>query len=522
MGKGVFQKKNGTFVQFTTREGLTDNLVPSIYRDNQGNLWFSTFAGVSVRHNDGTIKSFTSRDGLSGKVVNNIYEDKSQNIWIAADQGVTFLEKGKITKPNIKYYLNGIPTVSIYKDPSTAKGEGPVFWISTDGAGLKRLRLKDGMIQSYTVEQGMVTNSIYQFFEDRGNFWLTSSSGLLRVSKKELNLLAKGEISMINCTSFGKAEGMQSTEFHNELSRHSALQTRDGELWFVTKKGISILNPGKIYVNKIQPPVVIESIFFDQQSISPQQDANAKPFKGITNFNFHFTALSFLSPEKIKFQYRLEGFDKEWKYLPPGSKRVVHYQNLEPGTYTFKVIACNADGICNQTGDSITFTLNPFFYQTLVFKIIILLILAALLAASVYIYKKLPFGKKKKPRVSSLAPHFAEDCIKKLNHLVEVEKVFRDEKISIRSLAEKLSIPHYQLSLVLNEKLNHTFTDYINYYRIEEAKSILASDRTEEMNVSTVAHKVGFNNMTTFYKAFKKFTGMTPKQYKKEIKKKKI
>jgi ligand-binding sensor domain-containing protein/AraC-like DNA-binding protein len=552
IGKGVFQKKDGTFVQFTTREGLADNLVTSIYRDSQDNLWLSTFAGVSVRYHDSTIKSFTSREGLSGKVVNNIYEDKSKNIWITADQGVTFLEKGKIIKANIKYYLNGIPTVSIYEDPSPGKGEGPIFWISTDGAGLIRLRLKDDNFYSYTAEQGMTTNLIYQFFEEEGNFWLMSSNGILRISKKKLNLLAKGGAGRINCISFGKADGMQSTEFHSELSHHSALQTKDGELWFVTKKGISILNPKKIRINTIPPPVVIESVFFDQQSISRHQDANVKPFKGITNFSFQFTAPSFLSPEKIKFQYQLEGFDKDWIYLPPGSERIVHYQNLKPGTYTFKVIACNSDRIWNQTGDSVTFTLKPFFYQTFVFKIVVFLLVVFLLVSAVYFYKKrsvkvktnleepekkgesenkdiyqdtpqecdLVREHKKKPKYesSNLTPEFARECERKLKHLMEVEKIYRDENISLQSLAKKIGTKPYKLSQILNERMNRGFYDFINYYRIEEAKRILKSPGSEMLKMPVVAGEVGFNTTAAFYKIFKKHTGMTPNQFKEEFK----
>jgi len=511
IGKGVFQKRNGAFAQFTTSEGLADNLVTSIYRDSRGNLWFGTFAGVNIlRSNGNDIDTFTTRQDLEGKIVRNIYEDHSQNIWIATDEGVTCLEKDK----TLKYYFEGIPTVSVYEDPSPPKGEGPIIWISTNGAGLKRLRFKEGKFYSYTVEQGMATNSIYQFFEEQGNFWLMSNKGILRVSKKELNLLAKGEIDRINCISFGKAEGMQSTEFHNELSRHSALQTKDGELWFLTTKGISILNPARVRINKIPPPVVIEEVFFDGKPIPMHQDKNV--FKGIRDFSFHFTALTFLSPEKVKFQYQLEGFDKELNYLPPGSKRIVHYQNLKLGTYTFKIIACNSDGIWNETGASMTFTLKPFFYQTFLYKILIFLLAVLLVSAAVYIYIKRPFDKKKKTPGLQMNPQFAKVCIKKLYQLMEVEKVYRDEKISIQSLAKQISIPPYQLSQLLNEKLNNSFSDFINSYRIEEAKELLNGPQGEEKKNITVALDVGFNSVAAFYRAFKKFTGMTPQQYKKE------
>jgi ligand-binding sensor domain-containing protein/AraC-like DNA-binding protein len=517
IGKGVFQKKNSTFVQFTTREGLADNLVTSIYKDSRGNLWFGTFAGVNiVRSHGNDIDTFTARQGLKGKMVRNIYEDKSKNIWIAADQGVTFLEKGKTTKQNIKYYLKGTPAVSIYEDPSPPLGEGPVFWISTDGAGLMRLRLKDGMFYSYTVEQGMTTNSIYQFFEEHGNFWLMSNKGILRVSKKKLNLLAKRGAGKINCTSFGKADGLQSTEFHSELSRHSALQTGDGELWFVTKKGISILNPGKMRVNKLPPPVVIEEVLFNGKPIPMHQDAASNTFKGNGDFSFHFTAPTFLSPEKIKFKYQLEGFEKEWVSLPTGRERVVYYQNLEPGTYTFRVTACNSEGIWNQTGASITFFLKPLFHQTFVYKVFILLLDILLVAAAVYIYIKRPFYKKKKTPGIQMNPQFAKVCIKKLDYLVENEKIYLDENISLQSLAGKLNIPPYQLSQLLNEKLNKSFPDFINSYRIDEAKEILTYPEGEEKKNVTVAFDVGFNSVAAFYRAFKKFTGMTPQQYKKE------
>jgi ligand-binding sensor domain-containing protein/AraC-like DNA-binding protein len=547
-GKGVFQIKNGILARFTSREGLADNEVSSIFEDSQGNLWFGTFNGISVRRcSDGIFETFTFNDGLSGKRIHNVYEDKAHNIWIAADKGITllkntlqiaakrlnksfcgvqgrFFQKEPLAaggKRNIEYYLKDIVVTCIYEDSTVPDDEVSIFWIATHGGGLKRLSLKDGKIISYTTANGMTTDFIYQFFEDQqGHFWLMSNSGILRINKSELNSFAPDSTDKIDCISFGKSDGMKSSEFHSEFSRNSAIKTKNGELWFLTRQGIAIVNPARVRINKIPPPVVIEEVFFDQQSISPYQNANAKPFKGITNFSFQFTAPSFLSPEKIRFRYRLEGFDKEWIYLLPGEERAVHYQNLGPGTYTFKVIACNADGVWNQTGDSMTFTLQPFLYETLLFRIVVLVLLIVLLAASVYIYKKRPFDKKKKPKTSSLNPHFAEECIRKLNHLMEVEKVYHDEKLSIQSLAERLSIPPYQLSLVLNEKLSRTFFDYVNYYRIEEAKSILASAQTEEINVSTAAHQVGFNTMTTFYKVFKKFTDMTPSQYKQEVKKK--
>ena len=319
IGKGIFLQEKGTFIRFTHSDKLADKTVTSIYRDSRDHLWFSTMDGVNVlRHPDGVFESFTSTNGLLGKRVNNVYEDKNQNIWIAADKGITVLKDGKISNPRKKYYLKKVDVVCIYEDPSNSGHQGSVYWIATFRHGLKRLALKDGKIisfTSYTTDEGMTTNSIFQFLEDQqGNFWLMSNSGILQVSKNELNRFAKGDQDKINCISFGISDGLKSLEFNNELSRHSALKTRNQEFWFINKKGIAVVYPDKVRKNKIKPNPVIEEVIFDQNSIAFPQDAETYKIKGIRDFTFHFTAPTFLSPGKIKFKYRLDGFDREWVF----------------------------------------------------------------------------------------------------------------------------------------------------------------------------------------------------------------
>ncbi|MCP5109156.1 MAG: helix-turn-helix domain-containing protein [bacterium] len=514
-GKGVFQKKkNNTVVSFTTREGLAYNLVMSIFRDSRGDLWFSTFDGVS-RYRGGVMESFKTRDGLAGKKAHNVYEDKNGNIWIAADKGVTLLKGGELKKENVAKYLPDISVSCIYEDPSDSGGGEYIFWMATHGAGLKRL--KDGVVTSYTTDCGFTTNFIYQFFEDqRENFWLMSDSGILRVAKKELNSFADGTAERINCVSFGISDGMQSIEFNNELSRHSALKTRSGEFRFVTKKGITVVNPLDIQINKVPPPVVMESVVFDDLPVSLYgENTDAQIVKGIIDFEFHFTAPTLLSPEKVNFKYRLEGFDTKWLFLPPGKERVARYRDLEPGTYTFRVTASNSEGVWNRTGVSMTFTLEPFFYETVLFKIFILLLLCALVGVGFFLYKKRPFEKPgEKYKGSSLEPQYADECIKKLKRLMKVEKIYRDADLSLQVLAEKSSISTHLLSRILNDKLNKNFSEFVNSYRVEEAKKILAGPDGADKKIITVAFDVGFNTKVAFYNAFKKYTGMTPSQYR--------
>jgi ligand-binding sensor domain-containing protein/AraC-like DNA-binding protein len=548
-GNGVFKKKTNTIFQYTTRDGLADNLVIGIYKDSRSNLWFSTFDGVSVLSpHDNTMESLNSRGGLSGKKIHNVYEDKTQNIWIAADNGITVLKGGKIDRKHMKYYLKGITVTWIYEDPSPLDRKNRIFWLATHGSGLKRLRLEDRVLTTYTTAQGMTTNFIYQFFEDQqGNFWLMSDSGILRVSKAELNRFARNRSNWINCTSFGISDGLLTLEYNNPFPRHSALKTQNGELWFLSMKGISIVNPDKIRINKVPPSVIIEKAFFNQTSISRPLPSNANTFKAITDLCFHFNAVTLLSAEKVTFKYQLQGFDQQWTFLGPGKKRTALYKNLEPGVYTFNVTAGNAEGVWNTTGASFTFILKPPFLKSPIFRYFLLplfLVLLVLLTIALYrkksrekplpgeqveniekqvmeINNKIHKGDGDSPPKSSLENDYVEVCLKKIMHLVEIKKVYLDEGLTLRSLAEKLKMPYYQLSEILNKRLNRKFNDFINHYRIEEARRILESSEAHDKTIVSVAMAVGFKSTTSFYQVFKKYTGMTPSRYKQEAQKKK-
>jgi ligand-binding sensor domain-containing protein/AraC-like DNA-binding protein len=511
-GKGVFREKGGRFVNFTTQDGLADNLVTSIFTDSLGDLWFGTFGGVS-RYGEGSGESFKSPvvSGLQGKI-HNVYEDKSHHILLTTDKGIKVIKNGTLIENKMTGYFHNIPVTCIYQDT----GSPGVFWIATHGAGLKRL--KNGVLTSYTVARGMTSNFIYQLLEDsQENLWMMSDSGVLRVAKNELNQLAAGQVKRINCVSFGITDGMPSIEFNNSSSRHSAIKTRKGELWFATMKGIAVVNPVEIKINKTPPPVIIETIVSNDGPIPFYRGSNKNTFKKIKEIVFHFTAPTFLCPEKVTFKYKLEGFDRDWVFLPPGKERIASYKYLGAGTYTFIVNASNSDGVWNTTGDSISFTLKPLIYETVIFKLGVFLFLLVLASVIYFLYKKQKTWSRKSYKHSSLNPIFAEECIKKLTQQMEVEKIYRDESISLQSLAEKLSIPHHQLSQMLNEKLSKSFSDFINTYRVEEAKKLLRDPKWAERKIMSIAFEVGYNTKAAFYNVFKKYTNMTPTQYRQEV-----
>lgn len=489
-GQGAYKKQGKEFIHYTTGDGLSDNIVISIFRDSRDDLWFGTMAGVS-RLRRGVMESPENPHGSWGRVY-NVYEDPARNILLATSRGLVVLKKGEFSKEKVKIYLPDVPVHCIYAD-------GDVYWAATGGSGL--IRFENRKWTAFTTEQGLASNVIFQVLEDkRENLWLMSDSGILRVSKHQ-----PGNNGRIGCRAFGISDGMKSITFMNRVSRHSALRMASGVFRFATSKGITELNPEKIKINKTPPPVIIENIVMGEDTV------------------IRFTAPTFLSPRKVQFKYRLEGEERDWQFPPPGAEREIVYKDLPPGAYTFTVTACNSDGVWHRTGDSVQFTIEPPFYGTLLFKLSVIFFLAVLIVVRYFLHKKYGLrgldvwlergNKKKRP---GLNPVYAEECVKKLVYLMEMEKIYRDETLSLQSLAEKLGINHHQLSQLLNERLNKNFFDFVNGYRIEEAMRMLRDREHRDMKIMTIAFEVGFNTRAAFYNVFRKYTGQTPTEYRKQ------
>jgi signal transduction histidine kinase len=139
-------------------------------------------------------------------------------------------------------------------------------------------------------------------------------------------------------------------------------------------KGMVVVDPAKLQKNALSPPVAIERVTVDGTNFESSQPIEARPGEG--RLQFEFTALSLVSSHKIRFKYKLEGFDRDW--VEAGQRRAAYYTNIPPGQYRFRVTACNNDGVWNTAGASVPFTLSPHFYQTRFFKAICILLVAGL------------------------------------------------------------------------------------------------------------------------------------------------
>lgn len=503
MGGGInrLTLKNGQIEVFTKRQGLSDHFVRALYTDPSGNLWAGTDTGGVHRFSNGWFILF---DNLKFRV-NTIFKDSRGRLWAGTwGRGLCLLKDGKIRVYDKESGLSGNIVMSIYEDR-----EG-ILWIGTYGGGLNRFR--DGKLSCIGKKDGLPDNTIYCILEDRKHYlWMSSNHGIFCVKREELEELVEGKIKRLSPSLFTTEDGMKSIEC-NGGSQPAGWQAQDGRLWFPTTKGVSVIDPGNIGINTLPPPVQIKKAVINGTSYDVFKKAIVPPGKG--HLEIHYTGLSFVVPKKIRFKYKIEGLEEQW--TEAGTRRTVTYIGIPPGSYRFRVTACNSDGIWNNTGASFEFHIKCRFYQTLIFRIgfpvgVILLIALLYYSGKKYLmYRKL----KRRYKGSCLHPMEAVQWLEKILHLVEVEKVYKDPDISLNSLAKKLGTSPRNLSQIINEQLGKNFYELINQYRIAEAQKMLVSPRSAKMSILEIGYEVGFNSKSAFNRAFRHFTHLTPTQFK--------
>lgn len=354
--KGLDKLNGAQIIHFTSSSGLPTTVVVSLYTDHNGTLWAGTRAGL-CRFDGHRFITYTTKDGLPHDYVVALYEDHRNALWIGTGGGgLAKFENGRFTSFTKRDGLSSDSIWSVTGDPDGT------LWIGTSGGGLNRFR--NGRFTAYTVHEGLFDDEIFSVISDpRGSLWMSSNKGAFRVAKWQLNAYAEGRIATIDSAVYGTSEGLRNKECNGGF-QPAGWQTKDGRVLFPTMKGLATIDPGHIVSNSLPPPVAIEELTINGARFTPDRLIKSKPGKG--QLQFDFTALSLVSPEKIRFKYRLDDFDKDW--TDAGSRRSAYYTNIPPGQYRFSVIACNNNGVWNNSGASVSLFIAPHFYQTKIFS----------------------------------------------------------------------------------------------------------------------------------------------------------
>ncbi len=362
-GGGMYLLEEGKLVNFRITNGFPSNVVLSIFEDSKGGIWFGTpFNGV-IHFNNESFLRYGTENGLPHPDVRVTFEAGNGELWFGTFNGPVRFSNGKFIEFEQTIPALQAPVRTIYED-----SEG-VIWIGTYGAGL--LRYKNNHFSVITTDQGLNDNLISQLLEDEvGNFWMGSNRGIHRVSKDALNAVADGVSASVFTYTFGTEHGLISRETNGGF-QPSAYRSSDGKMWYPTIEGIALIEPEKVRTSDAPPPVIIEEIIADHNTLPLAGRVVIQP--GIRNFSIRFTALSFISPDRLQFRTKLEGFDSDWNHI--GNRREEFYTNIPPGEYQFRVIASNHDGIWNLEGAAMSLHILPSFWQTGWFRLISVIIL---------------------------------------------------------------------------------------------------------------------------------------------------
>lgn len=368
-GEGLVKLHGQGSAQWGVLNGLVDPRILSIHEDREGTLWIGTESGLS-RFDGERFTSYSTTDGLSDDAVHAIAQDEAGDLWFGTDAGLNRFRGGKFTSFSRQ---NGLPGEQVH---ALLAGENGDLWIGTLDGGLSRFR--EGRFVRYTLQQGLPDNSIKVILDDGlGCLWLGTGRGICRVSHEELDAVARGSRSRLECVTYLKKDGLASIQC--AAGSPSGIKAHDGRLWFATVRGVSVVDPGRMPVNRVQPPVVIEEVSADGEVVFSNRRAEGASDQaeltavrvpaGRRHLEIAYTALSLTSPAQTRFRIRLEGLGDDWSDV--GTRRVAHYDGLPPGAYRLHVVAANNDGVWSKSAAVFAFRVMPFYWQTWWFRVVV-------------------------------------------------------------------------------------------------------------------------------------------------------
>lgn len=417
-GAGIYRLRSGQWTQYGENSGLANQFVWSVVEDARGQVWAGTWGGgVFIKRGE----QFKRADGLESLAVPTpaLLPRPEGSCWVGSGDGLLLYEPGKplvrygreqgLVLPDVRAVVEdqhgrvwfgmsggglGLLENGAVRQFRKADGlasdfvwclhldEEGALWIGTAGGGLSRF--KNDRFSNIGANQGLPNSHICHLADDgQGYFWMSSHQGILRASKAELRRCADGELETLNWLTYGTGDGLPTLESSGG-SQPAGCRTADGRLWFATSRGLAVLNPLDVKTNRLAPPVIIEELRVDGRVTDIHGETNT-PLRippGRNRLEIHYTGLSFVVPEKVRFKRRLEGLQSEWEDV--GGERRVNYSYLPPGQYTFRVIACNNDGVWNEVGAGLTFIVLPHFWQTWWFRTAIGLVVVASVGAMVW------------------------------------------------------------------------------------------------------------------------------------------
>ncbi len=444
-GKGVVRiGENKETRLYTTDDGLSGNIVSVIYPDSANRMWFGGFKGVlqELDPKTGNIVSFGKNAGLDGSSIRCITEDFAHNIMVATQRGA-FIKRGD----RFARLTSNFPSINV---ESIRPVSSRRIYLATD----KGLFIKEGN-SLFTIgrSEGLPLSSLFDVITDNAhNLWMTSNKGIVLLKKQEVDDFIAGKTKSVTVEKYGTSDGLVTPECDGG-TQPNTWRSRDGKIWFATAKGVAVVDPANMKKNTVVPPVEILSLKVDDDKPIEYVESGISLKPGITSLQINYTGLSLLFPQKVSFIYRLKGLSNKW--VNAGDRRYAIYTSLAPGDYTFEVKAANNDGVWSEHAATLSFSVKPFFYQTIWFK---LLVLFGFIFVIIYLVRHKLTAMKERERILAM---LVDDKTKDLREIIR----------HIRKMSGKLR----EISVTLNTSMGETHQAFnLSKSMITEASSSLS------------------------------------------------
>ena len=405
-GDSLDEIKNGTVTSIRSGHGLPGDQVSHMLEDRAGNLWIGVYDGLYVFKN-GRFRRIFEPDHQPLGLILGMAEDVDGNIWavcsgvsrklirirdfqvreqfsasqvpigpIASDpQGGIWIGPGKGT---LVLFRDGVqkefPTASaanLHANHLIVQADGRVMASFDDGlVGLRR-----GKAQQITMKNGLPCNAVYSFIEDKQkSWWLLTECGIVELPDSELERWWANPQAVVQTRLYDALDGARPGRY----GIRSADVSPDGRVWFATGFVVQMVDPARVSRAALPASTYIESVMVDRKDLTAIDNIKLAPHP--RDLQIDYTSPTFSIPQKVKFRYRLDGYDRDWHEA--GTRRQAFYTALPPGKYSFRVIVSNSDGVWNDSGAKMDFSVAPAYYQTNWFHALCATVFLALLWAA--------------------------------------------------------------------------------------------------------------------------------------------
>jgi signal transduction histidine kinase/ligand-binding sensor domain-containing protein len=349
---GIWRQKNNRFDFFAQpKDKKTDWIWEVIRGGEDGGLWIGLGDVGLVYFKDGVWENRDVPQGLLKRVPSASFHDADERIWLGYTDNRVYLLDGE----NVRAFTgeNGIDIGRI----RVIRGRGGHFWF---GGELGLAYYDNGRFRTIHSASGERFGTISGIvLTADGALWLNEIKGVVRISPEEVRRAIENPNYQVNDQLFNFLDGLPGgTQMNWTVS--TAVEATDGRIWFATDNGLTWINPARMEKNNLPPPVVVKSLTANEKTYQSTEILELP--KGTESLRINYTALSLSIPERVRFKYRLEGFDDSWH--DAGTRREVFFTNLGPGNYRFQIIASNNDSVWNEEGATVEFMILPMFYQT--------------------------------------------------------------------------------------------------------------------------------------------------------------